>query len=199
MTNKPEPNAFEKMLSGPMLAVLGGAGLCLVLIVLTFMPGGFLDSLVSSPQVAETTPGEDIAAHQEQAALPAALSAAKNAAFLAENAKKPGVKTTASGLQYKVVKEGTGKQPGPTTAVTVHYAGKMIDGTEFDSSIARGEPAEFSLDRVIPGWTEGLQLMHEGEKAEFVIPSDLAYGPEGNGPIPPNQTLVFQVELIKVH
>ena len=104
---------------------------------------------------------------------------------MAGNAKKPDVKTTASGLQYKVVKAGKGKQPGPTSTVTVHYAGKMIDGTEFDSSIARGEPASFSLDGVIPGWTEGLQLMREGEKVEFVIPQDLAYGAEGKGSIPP--------------
>jgi FKBP-type peptidyl-prolyl cis-trans isomerase len=141
-------------------------------------------------------PGHEIA---QGDGLPEALSLEKNAAFLAENAKKPGVKITASGLQYRVIKQGQGaKQPGPTSFVTVHYAGKMIDGTEFDSSIKRGEPAEFSLDGVIPGWTEGLQLMREGDKFEFVIPQELAYGPEGKHTIPPFQTLVFEVELIKI-
>ena len=131
--------------------------------------------------------------------MPEALSLEKNAAFLAENAKKPGVKTTESGLQFKSVKPGEGKQPGPTSTVTVHYAGALIDGTEFDSSIGRGEPISFPLNRVIPGWTEGLQLMREGEKAQLVIPQDLGYGSSGSGrTIPPYQTLVFQVELIKV-
>lgn len=128
-----------------------------------------------------------------------ALSLEMNAAFLADNAKKPGVTTTPSGLQFRTVKAGEGKQPGPTSTVTVHYAGALINGKEFDSSIGRGEPISFPLNRVIPGWTEGLQLMHEGEKAELVIPQDLGYGPEGSGrSIPPYQTLVFQVELIKV-
>lgn len=131
--------------------------------------------------------------------MPEALSLEKNAAFLADNAKKPGVKTTPSGLQFKVISAGEGKQPGPTSTVTVHYAGALIDGKEFDSSIGRGEPISFPLNRVIPGWTEGLQLMREGEKAELVIPQDLGYGREGSGrSIPPYQTLVFQVELIKV-
>ena len=128
-----------------------------------------------------------------------ALSLEMNAAFLADNAKKPGVKTTPSGLQVRTVKTGEGKQPGPTSTVTVHYAGALINGKEFDSSIGRGEPISFPLNRVIPGWTEGLQLMREGETAELVIPQDLGYGPEGSGrSIPPYQTLVFQVELIKV-
>jgi len=127
------------------------------------------------------------------------LSPENNAAFLAENAKKAGVATTASGLQHKVVTPGEGKQPGPTSTVTVHYTGALIDGTVFDSSVNRGEPISFGLNQVIPGWTEGLQLMHEGEKAELVIPQDLGYGARGSGrTIPPYQTLVFQVELIKV-
>lgn len=128
-----------------------------------------------------------------------ALNLENNAAFLAENAKKPGVKTTASGLQFRTVTPGTGKQPGPTSTVTVHYAGALIDGSVFDSSIARGESISFGLNQVIPGWTEGLQLMREGEKAELVIPQDLGYGARGSGrSIPPYQTLVFQVELIKI-
>jgi FKBP-type peptidyl-prolyl cis-trans isomerase len=124
----------------------------------------------------------------------------KGEAFLKENAKKEGVKTTASGLQYKVLKEGTGKSPQATDKVEVHYKGTLLDGTEFDSSIKRGQPATFPLNRVIPGWTEGVQLMKEGAKYQFTIPSKLAYGESGTpgGPIPPNATLIFEVELISV-
>ena len=119
-------------------------------------------------------------------------------AFLAENAKKEGVKQTDSGLQYKVLKEGTGKSPKATDVVEVNYEGKLIDGTVFDSSYERGEPIEFPLDQVIAGWTEGLQLMKEGGKYEFYIPSDIAYGEAGNAGIEPNSTLIFTVELLKV-
>jgi FKBP-type peptidyl-prolyl cis-trans isomerase len=124
----------------------------------------------------------------------------KGEAFLKENARKDGVKATASGLQYKVLKEGTGKVPKATDMVVVHYKGTLLDGTEFDSSYKRGEPATFPLNRVIPGWTEGVQLMKEGAKYQFTIPSKLAYGEQGTpgGPIPPNATLVFEVELISV-
>lgn len=119
-------------------------------------------------------------------------------AFLAENAKKEGVKQTDSGLQYKVLKEGTGKSPKATDVVEVNYEGKLIDGTVFDSSYERGEPIEFPLNQVIAGWTEGLQLMKEGGKYEFYIPSDIAYGEAGNAGIEPNSTLIFTVELLKV-
>jgi FKBP-type peptidyl-prolyl cis-trans isomerase len=133
-----------------------------------------------------------------EAQIPEALSRDKNEAFLAAHAKQPGVKVTASGLQYRVIKAGTGKKPeSPTAAVQVHYTGKFIDGNTFDTSVG-GEPAEFTLDHVIDGWTEGLQLMHVGEKAEFVIPSDIAYGPQGRPGIPPYQTLVFEIELLSV-
>lgn len=124
---------------------------------------------------------------------------AKQVAFLQENVKADGVVTTESGLQYKVIDEGTGAKPsGPSTQVTVHYAGQLIDGNEFDSSYKRGEPATFALNQVIPGWTEGLQLMNEGAKYTFFIPGDLGYGPNGSRTIPPNATLVFEVELISI-
>lgn len=117
-------------------------------------------------------------------------------AFLAENAKRPGVITTPSGLQYQVLQEGKGRQPGATDMVRVNYAGSLVDGHEFD----RGEGIEFPLDRVIPGWTEGLQLMKEGGKTRFFIPSDLAYGERGaGGAIPPNAALIFEVDLIAVN
>ncbi len=119
--------------------------------------------------------------------------------FLTENRKNENVRETASGLQYVVEKEGTGAQPTAEDEVTVHYTGRLLDGTVFDSSVNRGEPATFPLNRVIPGWTEGVQLMKEGAKYTFFIPSDLAYGPQGiPNVIPPHSTLVFDVELIKV-
>ena len=121
--------------------------------------------------------------------------------FLAENAKKPNIKTTASGLQYEVLTPGTGKEnPSATDNVTVHYKGTSIDGKEFDSSYSRGEPTSFPLNGVIPGWTEGVQLMTEGAKYKFYIPSGLAYGENGaGGAIGPNETLIFDVELIKIN
>lgn len=108
---------------------------------------------------------------------------------------------TASGLKYMILREGTGKSPKATDEVTVHYQGQLTDGSVFDSSYSRGEPAAFPLNRVIPGWTEGLQLMKEGGKAVFYIPSDLGYGSQGtpNGPIPPDADLIFTVELISVN
>lgn len=119
--------------------------------------------------------------------------------FLEQNAQQEGVKVTASGLQYLVLKEGNGVKPGPNDAVTVHYTGRLIDGTVFDSSVERGEPATFAVGQVIPGWVEGLQLMSEGAAWRLFIPSNLAYGPHGTGPIQPNSTLIFDVQLIKVN
>jgi FKBP-type peptidyl-prolyl cis-trans isomerase len=119
--------------------------------------------------------------------------------FLAENAKREGVKTTASGLQYEMLTEGSGASPKTSDKVKVHYKGTLIDGTEFDSSYARGQPVEFPLGNVIPGWTEGLQLMKVGGKAKLFIPSPLAYGERGAGAkIGPNETLVFEVELMNI-
>ena len=119
--------------------------------------------------------------------------------FLEENGKREGVITTKSGLQYEVLTEGTGKQPKATDKVRCHYCGTLIDGTKFDSSYDRNEPADFGLNQVIPGWTEGVQLMKEGAKYRFYIPYLLGYGERGAGQsIPPYSTLIFDVELIKV-
>ena len=126
-------------------------------------------------------------------------NAAEGAAFLAENAKKEGVVTTDSGLQYKIMNTGVGPKPTADSTVEVHYAGRLLDGTEFDSSVKRGVPTQFGVTQVIPGWTEVLQLMPEGSKWEVYIPSNLAYGPGGTGPIGPNSTLIFEVELLQAN
>lgn len=123
----------------------------------------------------------------------------KEKAYLDSNKTKNGVKVTASGLQYEVLKEGTGPKPQVSDTVKVDYVGKLLDGTVFDSSIERKEPATFPLGGVIPGWTEGLQLMTVGSKYRFTIPSQLAYGPQGaGGKIPPNATLIFEVDLLEI-
>ncbi len=122
----------------------------------------------------------------------------KGEAFLAENGKKEGVVTSESGLQYKIIDPGTGASPNGSDMVTANYKGMLIDGTVFDSSYDRGEPSTFELDKVIPGWSEGLQHLKEGGKAELYIPADLAYGDQSSGEIKPGSTLIFEVELIKV-
>lgn len=120
--------------------------------------------------------------------------------FLAANASKSGVITTASGLQYKIINEGNGAKPAATDTVSVHYRGTLVDGTEFDSSYKHGGPATFPLNGVIPGWTEGLQLIKQGSKVEFYIPAELAYGNHGMGQlIGPNSTLIFEVELLEIN
>lgn len=137
----------------------------------------------------------------EQRAAEEKASAAKAAgeAFLADNAKREGVTVTESGLQWEVLQAADGAKPSADDTVSVHYVGTLIDGSEFDSSIARGQPASFPLKGVIPGWTEGLQLMNVGSKFRFVIPSDLAYGQRGAGQsIGPGETLVFEVELLEI-
>ena len=141
-----------------------------------------------------------IRAQQEQQVEAMAEANLKSGeAFLAENAKKDGVTVTASGLQYRVITEGAGDAPKATDTVKVHYEGRLISGDVFDSSIARGEPVSFPLNGVIPGWSEGVQLMKVGSKFEFTIPSALAYGPSGTGPIPPTSVLVFDVELLEIN
>lgn len=120
-------------------------------------------------------------------------------AFLAENSERDGIKTTESGLQYEVLEKGEGEQPGSTDTVKVHYTGELLSGEVFDSSRERGEPVSFGLNQVIPGWTEGLQLMNEGARYKLYIPSDLAYGPGGNRAIGPNETLIFDVELLAIN
>lgn len=138
------------------------------------------------------------AAAYAKAQQEAEANKAKSAAFLAENAKKPGVTTTASGLQYEVLTLGKGAKPKPSDIVKVHYHGTLADGSVFDSSIQRGEPAVFQLDQVITGWTEALQLMPTGSKYRLTLPPELAYGDQGAGPIPANAVLIFEVELIKI-
>ncbi len=148
--------------------------------LIAFITGFVMFSIANA-----TTPAENKAAGEK---------------FLADNAKATGIKTTASGLQYLVLTEGNGASPKATDNVTVHYKGTTIDGKEFDSSYSRGAPATFPLNRVIAGWTEGVQLMKEGAKYRFFIPSNLAYGERGAGrDIGPNAALIFDVELIKVN
>jgi FKBP-type peptidyl-prolyl cis-trans isomerase FklB len=170
---------------------------------------GLMDALAGKkPLMTDQEMKETIVALQKdlqakQQALAKAL-AEKNKkegeAFLAENKKKPGVITMPNGLQYKILADGKGKSPKATDTVTVNYRGTLIDGTEFDSSYKRGQPATFVVNRVIPGWTEALQLMKEGSKWQLFIPSNLAYGEQGTpgGPIGPNAVLIFEIELISI-
>ena len=139
------------------------------------------------------------AAAQAEFDKAAADNLQRSQAFLAGNAAKDGVVTTESGLQYRVLELGEGEKPSAESTVQVHYEGRLITGDVFDSSIARGAPVEFGLNQVIPGWTEGLQLMSEGAKYEFYIPSDLAYGSSGSNSIGPNEALIFVVELVQAN
>ena len=167
---------------------------------------GFNDALNGEPalsmeemQTIIRNSDQEVRAKQEaMAKQDAEANVAAGATYLAQNAEKEGVTVTESGLQYEVMVEGTGAKPAATDIVKVHYKGTLIDGTEFDSSYSRGEPAEFPLNRVIPGWTEGVQLMSEGSKFKFVIPSELAYGERATGSITPNSTLIFEVELLEI-
>ena len=168
---------------------------------------GLQDSILGKSLLIGDQEAKDIiAAYQKERAAKMAEERKKlgeknkqeGAAFLAENKKKEGIKTLPSGLQYKVIKEGTGKTPKATDTVVTQYKGSLINGTEFDSSYKRGEPATFPVNGVIRGWTEALQLMKEGSKWQIVVPPELAYGEQGAGPIGPNATLIFEVELVSV-
>lgn len=135
---------------------------------------------------------------QKKADLEAHTAIEKGNDFLAENLTREGVVATASGLQYEVITMGDGAMPADTSRVKVHYEGTLMDGTKFDSSYDRGEPITFALNGVIPGWTEGVQLMPVGSTFRFYIPSALGYGPRGTGPIPPNSVLIFKIELLGI-
>ncbi|MFT5542881.1 MAG: FKBP-type peptidyl-prolyl cis-trans isomerase FkpA [Glaciecola sp.] len=171
------------------------------------LKAGFEDGLADQtkytvPELQAFTKSADMMLQDKQREKETASSAsniAEGAAYLAENAKKEGIVTTESGLQYEILTAGKGASPASeTSTVKVHYKGTLLDGTEFDSSYARNEPATFPLNRVITGWTEGVQLMKEGAKYRFHIPSDLAYGERATGKITPNSTLIFEVELLEV-
>ena len=165
------------------------------------LAAGIKDSIAGKPLLTQDQVKDVMAQFEKDMEQKQKQAGEKNktdgAKFLEENKKKPGVKTTASGLQYKAEKEGTGVQPKPTDMVTVNYRGTLIDGTEFDSSYKRGQPATFPVNGVIKGWTEALQLMKVGSKYQLWIPSNLAYGERSVSPeLGPNATLIFEVELM---
>ena len=158
-----------------------------------------IKSLAAALAVASTTILTSTTIMAQDSSSNSSSNLTKGQTFLKENSSKPGVHTTPSGLQYKVVTEGHGKSPKATDTVLVHYRGTTIDGVEFDSSYKRNEPISFPLNGVIPGWTEGVQLMKEGGKVQLFIPSNLAYGSQGaGGVIAPDSTLIFDIELLKV-
>lgn len=166
---------------------------------------GFNDIVTGEPQLSEEQMMQALTSFQQQlmdrAEAEQEAMRAESSAFLVDNAQVEGVATTDSGLQYMILESGdsSGTSPQATDSVLAHYEGRFITGEVFDSSIERGEPAEFVLNQVIPGWTEALQLMTPGDKWRLFIPSDLAYGPGGSGPIPPHATLIFDVELLEVN
>ena len=170
----------------------------------TILAKGIQDALTDrKPLLTEKEIQETMAAFQKEMMVKQTEVAKKNKAegeaFLSENKKKEGVKALPSGLQYKVIKAGTGKKPKSNDTVTVHYRGTLINGAEFDSSYKRGQPVSFQVSGVIPGWTEALQLMEVGAKWQLFIPSNLAYGEQGAGrDIGPNATLIFEVELVSI-
>ena len=167
------------------------------------------DSMLTEEEVTEaiqifqaemTARREEQMKQQEEAlALQSKANTEEASAFLRDNAIKPGIVTTESGLQYRVITSGNGEKPTAESTVEVHYVGRLLDGTEFDSSLKRGVPAQFGVTQVIPGWTEALKLMKEGSKWELFIPADLAYGPGGQGIIGPNAMLLFEVELLRAN
>jgi len=174
---------------------------------LAILASGIKDTIAAKPQMTEAQIREVLMAFQKEAMAKQAekgkSQGVKNVKegedFLAANAKKDGIKVLPSGLQYKVIKEGEGEVPKPADTVTTHYKGTLLDGSEFDSSYSRNEPATFPVKGVIPGWTEALQLMKVGSKWQLFVPSKLAYGEQGaGGKIGPNATLIFEVELLSI-
>lgn len=171
------------------------------LVVKGFVAALQQQSQMEMKEIQTLTLAMETASREKQEILAAAQgekNIAEGAAFLADNAKREGVTVTDSGLQYEVLTEGEGASPAAEDTVTVHYSGTLLDGTEFDSSYTRGEPASFPLNRVIAGWTEGVQLMKVGSKFKFFIPAELAYGERSTGAITSNSTLIFEVELMNV-
>jgi FKBP-type peptidyl-prolyl cis-trans isomerase FklB len=167
------------------------------------LAAGIKDALAGKPQLTPDQVKEVMAQFEKDMEAKQKQTGEKNktegAKFLEDNKKKPDVKTTASGLEYKVIKEGTGAKPKATDTVSVNYRGTLIDGTEFDSSYKRGQPATFPLNGVIKGWTEGVQLMKTGSKYQFFVPANLAYGERAVSPdIGANATLIFEVELLEI-
>jgi len=209
-TSEPESTVNLESLEGKVSYVLGYNNVAQLQ-----SQGVELDAQAFSAGVRAAVAGEDSAVGEEEAraafeefqeqmmaeaqsefGVVAEENRARSEAFLAENAQTEDVMTTESGLQYKVLEMGEGETPTPESTVQVHYEGRLINGEVFDSSIQRGEPVAFGLSQVIPGWTEGLQLMPEGSRFELYIPSDLAYGPNGSQRIGPNEALIFEVELL---
>jgi len=166
------------------------------------LSAGIRDGLAGTPKMNDNEIRETMMGFEKDMVEKQKAAGEKNASegtkFLEDNKKKDGVKVTASGLQYKSLKEGSGAQPTAADTVTVNYKGTLIDGTEFDSSYKRNEPTTFPLGGVIKGWTEGLQLMKKGSKYQFFIPANLAYGERPPGGLPPNSTLIFEVELLDI-
>jgi len=170
------------------------------------LKGGIDDQFAEKPKIDEVTAQNLMKraqqdrqrAEKKKAEEQGIINAAEGQKFLTANKVKEGVGSTPSGLQYKVITQGTGPKPMATDKVKVNYEGKLLNGTVFDSSYKRGKPAEFGLSQVIKGWTEGLQLMNTGGKFEFYLPSELAYGTRGSRTIPPNSTLIFTVELLEI-
>lgn len=158
-----------------------------------------VDTMVADTLTAQVNVQEDSATEVTEQMAETVVEEAVESVAPGQTPGPDGYITTTSGLKYKVLRKGDGRSPKATDIVKVNYEGKLLNGTIFDSSYQRGEPIEFPLNRVIPGWTEGLQLMQEGAEYEFLIPSNLAYGPQGAGPIPPNSDLIFTVELLQVN
>ena len=190
MTQQPPASrAIGALTSSQVFSALTGVALGIVIFLVGAWSMGFFTKLTD----------EEMARQAIDASLPDGMRIAQNEAYLESHGKDQGYTVTASGLRYKVLKPGSGAKPASAEAtVKVNYKGKFINGTVFDSTEG-GEPAEFALNQVVAGWTEALQLMKTGEKAEFVIPYDLAYGASGRGPqMPPYQTLIFEIELLEV-